>query len=69
MRRVIKTINRALGTLTFCPTGKIAYHDRAHAERAARRLLRVGYYRPYPCSECGWWHLTSRPYNQRRPHA
>jgi len=65
MGRVVGHINRAIGTLTFCPTAKIAYHSREHAEQTARRMLRVGYYRPYHCTECGWWHLTSRPWRKR----
>jgi hypothetical protein len=65
MGGLIERINRTLGTLTFCPSGKIAYHSRQHAEATARRMLRVGYYRPYPCKLCGWWHLTSRPWRKR----
>lgn len=57
----------ALGKLTFCRTsGKFGYVNEEHANQAARRMQKqFGYLRPYPCPDCGWWHLTSRPYRRR----
>lgn len=52
-----------MGRLRFCPSGKLAYVSKAHANEAARRQLRqFGYFRPYQCPDCGWWHLTKRPF-------
>jgi hypothetical protein len=55
-----------LGTLAFCrKTGKLGYMDENHANDAARRLLRrFGYFRPYHCEHCGWWHLTKKPWRR-----
>lgn len=58
--------------IIFCrKTGKLGYMTEEHALAAARRIGQRThrYFRAYLCPDCSWWHLTRRPYNQRRPHA
>jgi hypothetical protein len=58
---VIERVNRALGSLTFCPTGKVAYQSSEHAGlAAARQTTKHTYLRAYKCEKCGWWHLTKQ---------
>lgn len=64
-----------------CPTGKLRYHDLAEAKDNRTLLLaavRAGVLpdtgklpvRPYQCSRCGGWHLTSQVEATRvRPRA
>ena len=49
-----------------CPSGKVTYGKRASAKKAARTIKTNGGHtkdgrnmKPYKCSECGWWHLTT----------
>lgn len=55
-----------------CPTGKIVYYDRKHADKNARKieakvsdpLIEWG---SYECRECKRWHVTrtKNPYRGR----
>ena len=65
----VDRVNRAIGELTFCPTGKVAYASEEHANQAARRQTQHPYLRAYHCNSdhgpsCGWWHLTKNPWRK-----
>lgn len=51
-----------------CPSGKLGYKRRQHAEGDAARITKQGFgggpgqrLFPYRCPHCGWWHLTKKP--------
>lgn len=61
-----------------CSSGKATYPSRAIAKVVSKRIKRTGHahlplLRPYQCSLCGDWHLTSHvnypsiPHHHRRP--
>lgn len=54
-----------LSHVGHCPNGgKRQYRTRLKAIRATRPYIRV---RAYKCPACGYWHVTSQPFQQRPP--